>query len=160
MKHMKKYFYSLAFAALITASSSVAAADDLVVVVNKANPVGDLTSAQLKKIILGQQTSWTGGHKVSVLLRGPGQPERAGILRSVCGMAENDYNQFTMHADLNGETLTEPKVVASAVAVRQSVAGNPGAIGFVRVSDVDDSVKAVSVDGVSAGKPGYKVKTN
>jgi hypothetical protein len=34
----------------------------------------------------------------------------------------------------------------------------PGAIGFVRVADVNDSVKVVTMDGVAAGSAGYKMK--
>ena len=147
------------FTLLLAGSCSVAMAEDLVVVVNKANPVSDVSSAQLKKMVLDQQTSWTWGKKVSVLLRGPGQAERDGVLRSVCGMSENEYNQFTMHADLNGQTLGEPKIVNSAAAVRQSVIGNPGAIGFLRPSELNDTVKPISVDGSSAGQPGYKIKS-
>jgi hypothetical protein len=49
-------------------------------------------------------------------------------------------------------------VLASAVAIRQLVAATPGGIGFLRLADVNDSVKVVSVDGVAAGQPDYKIK--
>jgi len=35
----------------------------------------------------------------------------------------------------------------------------PGGMGFLRAADVNDSVKAVTVDGIAAGAAGYKVKT-
>jgi phosphate transport system substrate-binding protein len=134
------------------------AGDDLVVVVNKSNPVDNLTKAQLKRLMLGEQTTWAAGKKVSLVLRSPGQPERLGVLRSVCGMSEDDFNQHLLHADFNGDTGGAPKALSSAAAVRQLVMSIPGAIGFLRVSDVTDSVRTVSVDGVAAGQPGYKVK--
>jgi phosphate transport system substrate-binding protein len=155
---MNKIKFLISTTALLAMLCGTAAAEDLAVVVNKSNPVDSLSSAQLKKIVLGQQASWSTGKKVSVVLRSPGQPDRESVLRNICGMSENDYNQFTMHADLNGETLGEPKIQSSAAAVRQAVSANPGAIGFVRVSDVNDSVKAVPVDGVAAGQPGYRLK--
>jgi len=134
-------------------------ADDLAVVVNKSNPVETVTKAQLQKMVLGEQASWATGKKVSVVLRSPGQPERDGVLRSICGMSEDDFNQHLMHANFNGDTGGAPKALSSGVAVRQLVMSIPGAIGFLQQSDVNDTVKVISVDGVAAGKPGYKVKT-
>jgi hypothetical protein len=73
-------------------------------------------------------------------------------------MSEDDFNQSWMRASFNGTTATPPKSLASGQAVRQSVAASPGAIGFLRASDVDETVKAVTVDGIAAGQPDYKIK--
>src|SRR5579871_3431761 len=156
---MKPRFRIFILLLLATPCALRAADDDLVVIVNKSNAVDGVTKAQLRKFILGEQDSWPGGKKVSVILRAPGQPERDGVLRSICGMSEDDFNQHLMHANFGGETGGAPKALGSAVAVRQLVVTLPGAIGFVRAADVNDSVKAVNVDGVAAGQPGYKIKT-
>jgi ABC-type phosphate transport system substrate-binding protein len=148
------------FVALIALSSTLpasAADDDLALVVNKSNSVDNLTKAQLKKMILGEQTSWSAG-KVSVILRATGQPERTGVLRSVCGMSEDDFNQHWMHANLNGDSASPPKSLGSAEAVRQLVMSIPGALGFLRAADVNATVKVVTVDGLAAGAAGYKIK--
>jgi len=73
-------------------------------------------------------------------------------------MSEDDYNQHIMHASFSGDTGAAPKVVSSAAAARQLVASNPGAIAFLHPADVNDSVKAVSVEGAAAGQPDYKIK--
>jgi phosphate transport system substrate-binding protein len=135
-----------------------AADDDLVVIVNNGNPTQNLTKVQLRKILLGEQDSWPGGKKVSIVLRTPGDPDRAGALRSVCGMSEDEFNQHLMHANFQGETGGAPKAVGSAAAVRQLVGALPGGVGFVHAADVTGAVKAVTVDGVAAGQPGYKLK--
>jgi len=138
---------------------AAAAEDDLAVVVNKSNPVENLTKAQLRKIVLGEQAAWSAGKKVTVLLRAPGQPDRVGVLRTVCGMGEDDFNQHLMQASFNGDSSNPPKVVATDEAIRTAVAAQPGAIGFLRAADVNDSVRTVTVDGVAAGQDGYKVKS-
>jgi len=145
-------------ASALLATLAVAADDDLAVVVNKSNPVDNLTKAQLRKIILGDQAVWSAGKKVTVVLRAPGQPERAGVLRSICGMGEEDFTQHQMQAGFNGAAVSAPKVEATNEAVRTAVAAMPGAVGFLRVADIDDTVRAVSIDGVAAGQDGYKVK--
>jgi len=138
---------------------AAAADDDLVVVVNKSNPVENLTKAQLRKIVLGGQEAWSAGKRVTLVLRAPGQPDREGVLRTICGMNEDGFSQYVMRAVFNGETSNSAKVVATDEAVRDAVAAQPGAIGFLRAADVNDSVRAVTVDGVAAGQDGYKVKS-
>jgi len=138
---------------------AAAADDDLTVVVNKSNTVENLTKAQLCKIVLAEQAAWPGGKKVMVVLRAPGQPDRKGVLRSVCGMGEDDFTTHQMQASFNGDAGSPPKVVASDEAVRDMVAAQPGAIGFLQTADVNDTVRSVTVDGVAAGKDGYKVKS-
>jgi phosphate transport system substrate-binding protein len=155
--NMNRLIPIVALIALGSAAPAFAADDDLAVVVNKSNSVDNLTKAQLKKMILGEQTSWSAG-KVNVILRATGQPEREGVLRSVCGMSEDDFNQHWMHANLNGDTASPPKSLGSAEAVRQLVMSIPGAIGFLRTADVNATVKVITVDGLAAGAAGYKIK--
>ena len=80
-------------------------------------------------------------------------------MRSVCRMSEDDYNEHLMHANFSGDNAAVVRVVGSGAAVRQVVASTPGAIGFVRAADVNDSVKVASVEGATAGNPDYKIKT-
>jgi ABC-type phosphate transport system substrate-binding protein len=136
-----------------------AAEDDLAVVVNKGNPVDNLTKVQLRKILLGEQAAWSSGKKVSIVLRAPGQPERAGVLRSICGMSDDEFAQHLVHSSFNGDSGSPPKAVATGEAVRSLVGILPGGIGFLRVADVNDSVRTVTVDGLGAGQDGYKIKS-
>ena len=104
---------------------------DLAVVVNKSNPVENLTKAQLRKIVLGEQSSWPAGKRVSVMFRAPGQPERDGVFRSICSMSEDEFDQHWLHANFNGDAASPPKALATAEAVRSLVAIIPGGIGFI-----------------------------
>jgi len=132
--------------------------NDLAVVVNKNNSASSLTKSQLRKLVLGEQASWPGGQKVTVVLAGPGSPDRDAILRSVCRMTEEEYNEHVMHANFNGDAVARPRVVNSAAAIRQTVAATPGAIGFLRLADLNDSVKVATVDGAAPGSADYKIK--
>ncbi|PYR45386.1 MAG: hypothetical protein DMF95_21080 [Acidobacteria bacterium] len=148
---MKRRFAVLAAtAALGLGAASRAAADDVAVIVNRSNPVMAMTIVQLRSILLGGGAKWTGGGTITVVMTPAGQPERSGILRIVCGMSETDFNSGS------GE---HPKVFGTGPQVRQSVATTPGAVGFIKASEVDDSVKVVAVDGSSPGQPAYKLKT-
>lgn len=147
----------VATALLCLAAASQAAADDVAVIVNKANPVAGLTMAQLRKIVLGQETKWADGKKIAPLMTAPGQPERNSTLRVVCGMSETDFTLHFMHASFKGETEDPPKTLASGAQVRQSVAGNPNAVGFIKSTEVDGSVRVITIDGSAPGQPAYKL---
>jgi ABC-type phosphate transport system substrate-binding protein len=145
-------------------TASQAAADDVAVIVNKSNPIAVLTMAELRTILLGPRPKWTSGSSITVLMTQPGQPERAGTLKIVCGMSETDFNLHFIRGwrNVDGSTNSDnghwPKVFSSGVELRQSVAGAPSAVGFIKASQVDDSVKVVAVDGNRPGQPAYKLK--
>src|SRR5579863_6446201 len=60
--------------------------EPLVIVVNRSNPLDDLSSAELRKIFLGNRSHWANGRRITLVMREPGEPERTALIRDVCGM--------------------------------------------------------------------------
>src|SRR5579862_2661345 len=120
-----------------------AAGDEIAVVVNKSNSIDSLTLADAKKIFVGDKGSWPNGKRITVIMLAQGQPERDIILHDVYKMSEGDYGKYFMQAAFTGKVDAPPKDVGSAGEVKQAVASNPGAIGYVKAADADDSVKVV-----------------
>jgi ABC-type phosphate transport system substrate-binding protein len=138
-----------------------AGGDSIVVIVNSANPVDNLSMGELKKLFLSDRSRWDTGKAVAPVMLAPGAPERTSFLKIVCGMNDADLGKYFMQAAFTGKSATPPKEVGSASAVKSFVAGSPGAIGFVKASDLpagDTTVRAVKVDGEAAADPGYKIK--
>lgn len=152
---------SLLLVAGITGIANLAAqsaGDDVAIVVNRANTTDGLTSLQLRKIVLGQEAKWPTGKKIAVIMTAPGQPERNALLKIICNMRETDFTLYFMHASFNGESGDLPKNGVSGSQVRQLVAGNPNAIGIIKASQVDDSVKVLPIDGSKPGQSAYKLR--
>jgi ABC-type phosphate transport system substrate-binding protein len=119
-------------------------ADPLVMVVNKSNTAAsDMTKIIARKLMLGETTSWPNGGKVVVVLRPVGNSDRATVLGKLCGMSEAEFTRHNLQAMFVGETVASVQQGATAAAVRSFVKGNPGAVGFVHMSEVDDNVKVV-----------------
>jgi len=138
-----------------------AGGDPIVVIVNSANPVDNLSMSELKKLWLSDKSHWDSGKAVAPVMVGSGAPERAAFLKEVCGLNDADFGRYFLQAAFTGKSATPPKEVSSARDVKSIVAGSPGAIGFVKASDFsasDSGVKAVKVDGASATDSGYKLK--
>src|ERR1700674_1390080 len=151
----------LMMAALVLASeptaNSSSPSNDLVIIINKSNPVDDISLANLRKIFLAEQKYWPNGRRVTVVMREPGQTERAAVLRQVYRMSSSDYARYFMHAEFTGEGQGVPKSLSSAAGVRKFVYNVPGAIGYVRADEVDGSIKVARVDGRAPGEPGYRL---
>ncbi|MGA8493823.1 MAG: substrate-binding domain-containing protein [Terriglobales bacterium] len=137
-----------------------AAGDPIVVIVNNANPITNLSMGELKKLFLGDRDRWETGKAVAPVMLAPGAPERTAFLKIVCGMNDAELSKYFLQAAFTGKSAAPPKEVGSAAAVKSFVASSPGAIGFVKASDLaagDTTVKAVKVD-TAASDPGYKIK--
>ncbi len=148
---------------VLGASPAEAAGDPIVVIVNKSNPVENLSMEELKKLFLSDRSRWDTGKAVAPVILPPGTPERTAFLKMVCGMSDAEMSKYFMQAAFTGKSATPPKQVSSAAALKAFVAESPGAIGFVKGMDFhgdgsDGGVKAVKVDSAAAGDSGYKLK--
>lgn len=132
-------------------------AEPLVIVVNRSNPVDDLTSSELRKIFLGNRSHWANGRRITLVMREPGEPERNTILREVCGLTEEQLNRHFLHGLYTGEILVSPKILSSPTGVRKFIFNVPGAIGYLRVADVDSTVKVLRIDELLPEDKGYKL---
>ena len=111
--------------------------DGIAVVVNNANGVEDLSLEQLAGIFSGEITNWSevGGSdgEIVVIGREAGSGTRDGF-EEIVGVKDNcKYAQ----------ELTATGAVTAAVAA------NENAIGYASLSAVNDSVKALTVEGVA-----------
>jgi ABC-type phosphate transport system substrate-binding protein len=119
------------------------AGDQIAIVVNTSNNVSGLSAADLHKIFLGEKSTWPNGKHVFLIMAPSGSPERAVILANICKMSEGDYAKYILQATFTGAIAAPPKEIESAAQIKQTVAANPGAIGYVKAQDVDDTVKVV-----------------
>jgi ABC-type phosphate transport system substrate-binding protein len=117
--------------------------EEIDVVVNKDNPTSALDVGEAKKIFMGDKSTWSNGKRITILMLAPGQPERSVVLRDIFKMSEADYGKYFMQAAFQGKVAAPPKDIASASDMKRALAGNVGAVGYVKKSDVDDTVKVV-----------------
>ena len=134
------------------------ASEPLAIVVNKNNPLSEISLVDLRRVFRGQRSRWSNGRRVTLVMRDQGTREREAILQSLYGVAEEDYRRTYMQAVFAGETADAPKTLTSTNGVLRFVYNVPGAIGYVRARDVDPSVKTLRVDGHLPGEPGYRLE--
>lgn len=117
--------------------------DGIAVIVNKSNPLNDLTKKQVYQIFRGQMLNWSdaGGSNAAVLLqtREPG----SGTLTAFLELALQIYDKKAIIA-----ATASPST--STDLVRQAVMANPNAVGYISIGHINSDIKAVSIDGVAA----------
>lgn len=129
--------------------------EPLVIVVNKSNTVEKLSSSELRQIFLGARTHWPNGRRITLVMREPGDAQRETVVHSLCGMTEEQFTTHFVRGLYRGDILVSPKILSSATGVRRFIFNVPGAIGYVRLSEMDDSVKEVLVDDHRPDDRGY-----
>jgi ABC-type phosphate transport system substrate-binding protein len=130
----------------------------LAIVVNQVNPTENLSFAELRKIFLGERSHWPHGRRIAVAMLQQGQPERQAVLREIYRMSEDEYRDHFLKGLFTGEVFVSPKTLESPTVVRKFVFNAPGAIGYLRANDVDESVKIVRIDGHLPDDKDYRLQ--
>jgi ABC-type phosphate transport system substrate-binding protein len=128
-------------ARLLTVSASPG--EEVDVVVNKSNNAGTLSREEVRRIFVGEKSSWSGGKRITVLMLAPERPERAVLLREILKMNESDYTRYFLQAAFTGRIEAAPKELPSAEQMKARLVANPNAIGYLNKQDVDESLKVV-----------------
>jgi phosphate transport system substrate-binding protein len=130
----------------------VVAIDGIAVVVNSRNPVSGLTIDQIRDIYTGAVSRWeelgaaangkTGG--IAVVSREPGSGTRGAFEEIV--KFQDKLVQGAIEFDGTG-------------AIKAEVSRNVDAIGYISLGSVDNTIKALSVEGVAASTANVKNNT-
>ena len=113
--------------------------DGIALIAYPANPVSDLTLEQIKDIYQGKITNWkeVGGADMEIVLIG----------RDSASGTREFFTEYVLNKEDAAKTMQE---YSSNGAVQTAVSQTPGAIGYVSLEYVDESVKAFSIAGVKA----------
>lgn len=129
------------------------AVDGIAMIVNPDNGVDDLTIDQIAQIYTGQITNWkdVGGSDGDIVVIG----------REAASGTRDGFETITDTKD----KCKYAQELTSTGDVIQTVAGNPNAIGYASLADLNDSVKAIKVGGVAPTEDtvkdgSYKIQRN
>jgi phosphate transport system substrate-binding protein len=116
----------------------VLARDGIAIIAHPSQTVGNLTKAQVKQIFAGEITNWSqlGGASatINVVAREEGSGTRGA------------FEEMVMSGTVIAATaILQP----SNGAIRTTVSGDVNAIGFLSFGYLDNTVKALSIDGVA-----------
>lgn len=141
--------------AAVLLGGTVAQAASIAVVVHPSVEVDDLSFAEFRKIILGDRQFWTGGKRITLIVRAPVADERTVLLERVYRMSEAQFRQYWVAKVFRAEIASGPRVVLSNEEAVDLVGVIDGAIAIVGAEDVPEGLKVLRIDGLLPGQPGY-----
>jgi phosphate transport system substrate-binding protein len=123
-------------------------AHHMAVVVNKDNTVGNVTSVHLSRIFRAEIKKWPDGKAVVLVLHKDSAGETETLQRLIKMSPTELKALIAAHKD-------SIQLVDSDADVLKIVQSTPGAVGFVDVRSVDNTINVVRVDGKLPMESGY-----
>ena len=132
----------------LCASIAPCFAHHMAVVVNKDNPVENVTAAHLARILRAEIKKWPDGKGVVLVLHknSPGETETLQHLNKLT--ATEWQTVLATHKD-------SILLVDTDADVLKAVQAEPGAVGLIEVHSIDNSINVVHVDGKLPMEFGY-----
>jgi len=117
----------------------VVAKDGIAVIVYKTNPVSGLSTEQVKAIYKGEITNWkdVGGDEMEIVLVGRDSASGTREFFYEKVMGKEDFAATQLEKNSNG-------------AVKQTVEQTPGAIGYVSMGYLDNTIKGLKMYNIEA----------
>jgi ABC-type phosphate transport system substrate-binding protein len=121
---------------------------DLVIIVNKANPVKTLPVAELRRIFMKQSRMWPHAEPMVPVDWDSTSAIRQVFSRRILNRTVREMAEYWVQQSMT-QGLAPPSTQRSARAVVRFVANVPGAISYVSPGDADDSVGVIKVTGLN-----------
>ncbi len=138
---MKKMILAMMLSTQLFATASWAE-DSMVVVVNVKNPVTKMSSDEVSQLFMGQSEFFPGGSPATAIDLTESSPQRTEFDAKVLGKTPTQLHAYWSKMVFTGKGKPL-KEMASSKEVKDFLAKNPNAIGYIEKSAVDSSVKIV-----------------
>lgn len=134
-----------------------AASGRLVVIVAPQAAVTELSLGTLKRIFLAQTVERPGGGRYVPFNHPPNTLERTHFDQVVLEMSPDQVARYWVDQRIRGNSGA-PRAIASSRLLKRVVARMPGAIGYITVSELDDTVRPLKLNGFHYNHKDYPLK--
>lgn len=147
-------------ALLVLCLSYYAFGKDIAIIVNKGNPVNELSKIDLRRIYLSDTQKWGDGKPIVMLTLASDAAERKVFQDKVLGMSNDELQKYISDQEIKGKSVKSATVQKSSQALQLFIGKVPMSIGFIFDDEFKDDgkVKKIKVDGKSPGEGGYPLK--
>jgi ABC-type phosphate transport system substrate-binding protein len=134
----------LLWAATSSTDASPGATREFVVIVNKQNPLSELSTVKLRTVFLRRISRWPWGAEIQPVDLSDGSALRRNFAREVLDstLAQLEIYWIDQKQTRN---INPPAVAPSVEAAKSTVAAYPGAIGYIPALAVDGRVKTLEL---------------
>jgi len=133
---------------------------DIAIIVNKNNPVNELSKIDLRRIYLSDTQKWEDGKPIVTLTLSADAGERKTFQDKVLGMSNDELQKYMSDQEIKGKSVKSATVQKSSQALQLFVGKVPMAIGFIYEDEFKDDgkIRIIKIDGKLPGEGGYPLK--
>ena len=117
---------------------------DVVIIVNRENPVKTVKKSVLARYFLKKTTRWDSGTRVVPIDLTVSNPVRQEFSEGGLQKSPHEVEEYWIAESLTGGKLA-PEIVSDPALVKKRVAADAGALGYVDKTQVDETVKVVEI---------------
>jgi ABC-type phosphate transport system substrate-binding protein len=143
MRRGARYLAAAYLALATSAGVTRAAPDEVVVVVNKANPTASINRDELRPIFQTTKTQWPGGKRIAPFNLPEDDAVRQQFDAAVLRLDPERVARYWVDRKIRGGERP-PVKLQSPGAVLRAVAANEGGIGYVKSSEASPSVRIIA----------------
>ncbi len=117
---------------------------DVVIIVNRENPVKTMKKSVLARYFLKKTTRWDSGTRVVPIDLTVSNPVRKEFSEGVLQKSPHEVEEYWIAESLTGGK-SAPEIVTDSDLVKKRVAAEAGALGYLDKTQVDETVKVVEI---------------
>ena len=134
----------------------------IAVIVNKSNPVSDVSYNELKQISEARKQYWDNGEKIILIFKPVTSVETRALIDMVYKIKYEEFDKYWFLKVYENKIMEFPKILNSTGTINILVSEIPGAIAFIgkdEISRIDNiNIKVLRVNGKMPGEDGYPFK--
>ena len=125
------------------------------IVVNKNNPITDISLSELKQIYSGKKTSFSNGETITLLEY---KDLKEQFYDGLFSWSLMKVKKHWMRLIFSGESSVAPIVHENPNRIIEQIIRTESAIAFIKLSDANGDVKIISVDGKNPSDKAYQFR--
>lgn len=149
---MKLYKLQLIILIIINICFTNISFSQCVIVVNKHNPINDISFSELQKIYSGEETNFSSGKNITLLEYKELKEQFYDILFD---WSLIKLKKYWMRLIFSGEVSIAPIEYENSNRIIEQIKVIEGAISFIKLSEVVDDVKIITIDGKKPSDKNY-----
>lgn len=130
------------------------------VIVNKTNPVSDISYNELKQILEARKQYWDNGEKIILIFKQITSFETLILIDRIYKINYEDFDKYWFSKVYEHKIMEYPKILNSTATINILVSEIPGAIAFIGVNDVSKrgNIKMLKINGKMPEEKEYPLK--
>lgn len=132
----------------------------IAVIVNKSNPVSDISYNELKQILETRKQYWDNGEKIILIFKPITSVETRTLIDMVYKIKYEEFDKYWFLKVYDNKIMEFPKILNSTGTINILVSEIQGAIAFIGVDEVSKrgNIKVLRVNGKMSDEDGYPFK--